>query len=67
MNEAVLMKTGMKILIEQLGSIEAERFISILLREPFDYTEWRKNNLCAGMTVEEISKEAMKVYSQENM
>jgi hypothetical protein len=30
MNETVLMKTGMKILIEQLGNIEAERFVSIL-------------------------------------
>jgi hypothetical protein len=67
MNETVLMKTGMKILIEQLGNIEAERFVSILLREPFDYTEWRKNNLCIGMTVEEISKEAVKVYNQENI
>jgi hypothetical protein len=56
----------MKILIEQLGNIEAERFVSILLREPFDYTEWRKNNLCVGMAIEEISKEAMKVY-QENI
>jgi hypothetical protein len=67
MTETILMKTGMKILIEQLGNIEAERFVSILLREPFDYTEWRKNNLCIGMTVEEISKEAMKVYNQENV
>jgi hypothetical protein len=31
----------------------------------FDYTEW--NNLYIGMTVEEISKEAMKVYNQENI
>jgi hypothetical protein len=46
MTETILMKTGMKILIEQLGNIEAERIVSILLREPFDYTEWRKNNLC---------------------
>jgi hypothetical protein len=67
MNETVLMKTGMRILIEQLGNIEAERFVSLLLREPFDYTEWRKNNLCVGMTVEEISKEAMNVYRQENI
>ena len=65
MTEAVLMKTGMKVLIEQLGNINAERFVSILLREPFDYTEWRKDNLCAGMTVEEISKEAMEIYKQE--
>jgi len=45
MTEAVLMKTGMKVLIERLGNIDAERFVSILLREPFDYTEWRKENL----------------------
>jgi hypothetical protein len=66
MTETVLMKTGMKILIEQLGNIEAEKFVSILLREPFDYTEWRKNNICVGMTVEEISREAMQIYKQEN-
>ena len=62
MVESVLTKTGMKVLIEHLGNIDAERFISILLREPFDYTEWRKDNLCVGMTVEEISKEAMEQY-----
>ena len=65
MNETVLMKTGMKILIEQLGNANAERFVSILLREPFNYTEWRKNNLCIGMSAEEISKESMEVYKKE--
>ena len=67
MTETVLMKTGMKALIEQLGNIEAERFVSILLREPFDYTEWRKDNLCVGMSLEEISNEAMGIYNQENI
>ena len=67
MTETVLMKTGMKVLIEQLGNINAEKFVSILLREPFDYTEWRKNSLCVGMTIEEISKEAMEVYKQNIM
>ena len=61
MTETVLLKTGMKVLIEHLGNINAERFVSLLLREPFDYTEWRRDNLCAGMSVEEISKEAMKI------
>ena len=67
MTETVLMKTGMKILIEQLGNINAERFISVLLREPFDYTEWRKNNLCVGMSVEDISYEAMQSYLKATM
>lgn len=67
MNENVLMKTGMKVLIEYLGNIDAERFISVLLREPFDYTKWRSDNLCNGMTVEDISKEAMRIYGQESV
>ena len=67
MTETVLMKTGMKVLIQQLGNINAERFISILLREPFDYTEWRKSNLCIGMTVDEISTEAMDIFNQERI
>ena len=33
MTETVLMKTGMEALIERLGDIEAERFVSILLRD----------------------------------
>jgi hypothetical protein len=66
MNDTVLMKTGMKVLIEGLGSIDAEKFISLILREPFDYTEWRRENLFAGMTIKEISSEAMKLYTQNH-
>jgi hypothetical protein len=66
MNDTVLMKTGMQILIEKLGNIDAEKFISLILREPFDYTEWRKENLMVGMTIEEISCEAMKLYHQNH-
>jgi hypothetical protein len=60
------MKTGMLALIEKLGNINAEKFISLILREPFDYTEWRRENLFVGMTVEEISNEAMKLYHQNH-
>jgi len=63
MNDSVLMKTGMQVLIEQLGNVYAEKFISLVLREPFDYTEWRRNNLFRGMTVEEISKNAMDLHN----
>ena len=61
MTETVLLKTGMQVLIENLGHVEAERFISILLREPFDYTQWRAENLFVGMSIEEINAEAEKV------
>jgi hypothetical protein len=33
---------GMKALIEKLGLVEAEKFISLIRKEPFDYTEWQK-------------------------
>lgn len=49
---------GMKALVENLGLVEAERFIVLIQREPFDYTEWRKG-LWKGKTVQEISSDAM--------
>jgi hypothetical protein len=33
---------GMRVLAENLGLVEAERFIALMLREPFDYTEWQR-------------------------
>lgn len=58
-NSAVLLSKGMECLMENLGLVEAERFISLLHVESFDYTEWRKDNLFKNMTVRELSKEAM--------
>jgi len=67
MTDSVLMKTGMQVLIEELGNVHAEKFISLVLREPFDYTEWRRDNLFVGMTVEEISKNAMKLHNESSI
>ena len=39
---AEIMDRGISCLVEQLGMIETERFISVLLREKSDYTKWRK-------------------------
>jgi len=33
----------MRILAQHLGIVEAERFVAIIQREPFDYTEWRQH------------------------
>ncbi|MDR2580669.1 MAG: hypothetical protein LBC85_06725 [Fibromonadaceae bacterium] len=44
--------------------LESEQFIHILLSQPFDYTEWRKQNLCIGMSVEEISNAAVEYCSR---
>ena len=33
---------GVEALITALGEVQAERFISLMLREPFDYTLWQQ-------------------------
>jgi hypothetical protein len=41
-NNTALKNEGMKILADQLGLVNAERFIALMRREPFDYTEWQR-------------------------
>jgi hypothetical protein len=43
LTETTLKTEGMRILAENLGLVEAERFIALMLREPFDYTEWQRS------------------------
>ena len=59
--EIALRNEGMQILINSLGHVEAERFISLIIREPIDYTEWQRN-LFNKMSVKELSNLAMKDY-----
>ena len=33
---------GLRALMQVLGTVEAERFITLINREHFDYTEWRQ-------------------------
>lgn len=51
---------GLEILSQQLGDVEAERFIALIKREPFDYTQWRQTLLDEDASIEEISRRAMK-------
>ena len=41
---------GLRALSNALGEVEAERFISLILKEPFDYSQWQKD-LFAGQSV----------------
>lgn len=50
---------GFRALIDGLGTVEAERFISLILREPFDYTKWQKH-LWDDKSAAEISSAATK-------
>ena len=50
--------TGLQALIQEMGIVDAERFIALILREPFDYTEWQ-TDLWTDKSIEDISKAAM--------
>ncbi|HNX29765.1 MAG TPA: hypothetical protein PKN87_10225 [Syntrophomonadaceae bacterium] len=56
--DTIIKNEGMKILTEHLGKVEAERFIALIIREPFDYTKWQ-TNLWQDKTVKEVSEAAM--------
>ena len=49
---------GVQILAEKLGDVEMERFIALIQREPFDYTQWHQQ-LDEEMSIEDISHKAM--------
>lgn len=49
---------GAQVLTQYLGNIEAERFIALIQREPFDYTKWHQE-LDENLSIEEISRKAM--------
>ena len=49
---------GVEALIMALGEVQAERFISLILREPFDYTVWQQK-LWPTQSIEQISQMAM--------
>jgi hypothetical protein len=49
---------GLEKLNENLGIVDAERFVSLIQRERFDCTKWREN-LFEGLSGREISKKAI--------
>ena len=47
-------------LAKHLRDVEAERFIALIQREPFDYTKWREG-LDENLPIETISRKAMEL------
>jgi len=64
MQTSAIMTAGMRLLRENLGIIEAEIFITNIKQERFDYTEWRRDNLFNGMTLEELTGKAAEYERQ---
>ena len=55
---------GMRTLIQALGEVQAERFIALIQRDNFDYTQWQQD-LFNEMSVEELSLQAQN-HVEEN-
>ena len=41
-NTAEILDRGMQCLITNMGNIDAEKFLSAVMREKFDYTKWQR-------------------------
>ena len=46
---------GMNLLKEEFGPVDAERFVYVMIRDGFDYTEWQRN-LFKGETVRSLGE-----------
>jgi len=58
MTDTILKQSIIKHLIENFGNVQTERFIALMIKEPFDYTKWQET-LYEDITVEDLSKKAM--------
>ena len=59
-----IMERGIRCLMDNLGTIGAERFISAILRERFDYTKWQREYF-DRMSAEELHEAAVN-YAKEH-
>jgi len=63
--DSTLRFEAMDVLMRALGMVDAERFISMVKRDTFDYTEWRRG-LWNDMAIEEIFAEAAEYENAVN-
>jgi hypothetical protein len=66
-NVDAIMTAGISIPNEKLGAIETEIFISAISASKANYTEWRRDNLYEGMSVEEIANSAAERFPQKSI
>lgn len=64
LNSVEIINKGMKCLLDAMGAVETEKFISVVLREKFNYTEWRKGYF-DDMDAKEFNEQAAS-YAKSN-
>ena len=55
---------GFRILVEAFGDVNAERFITLTLREPMDYTKWRASNMYLDDDLHSLAERARRTGAQ---
>jgi len=55
--DTVVRVDAINLLLENLGAVDTERFISMIKRDTFDYTEWQRG-LFKGKSIREIHEMA---------
>lgn len=55
MTDNELCLRGFTVLVEAFGDVSAERFVSLMNREPFDYTEWRRTHLYMNESLDSLA------------
>ncbi len=56
-SDSLIKNDGLQILSQQLGIVEAERFITLIRRESFNYTVWQRS-LFEGVPLDDLLKNA---------
>ena len=64
-SENALRMAGIKLFIEGLGTVNAERFIHCVKTDHFDYTEWQRD-LWKDKSIEEIHAGATAFYDERH-
>lgn len=63
-SDAEIMHSGFESIFSTLGMVDAERFIMLIKRDKFDYTEWQKK-LWINQSVESLSQQAQQAWDEQ--
>jgi len=66
-NQNVIMSDAISCLLEKLGHLETEVFISNLLRDPFDYTKCQRDHLFQDMSLQELNSQAAQYVKEHDV
>ena len=64
-SDTLIKSEGMKTLRFALGLVDAERFITLIHSQPFDYTEWQMKHF-ESIPIKEFFESAQR-YEQDNI